>query len=34
VYTIEANVFKRNQIQLQIEDIRPEEIKEDNKVEI
>ena len=24
-YTIEANVFKRNQVQLQIEDIRPEE---------
>jgi single-stranded-DNA-specific exonuclease RecJ len=34
VYTIEENVFKRNQIQLQIEDIRPEEIKEEYKSEI
>ena len=33
VYTIEENVFKRNQIQLQIEDIRPEEIKEEIKEE-
>lgn len=24
-YTLEANVFKRNQVQLQIEDIRPTE---------
>ena len=34
VYSLEENVFKRNQIQLQIEDIRPEEIKEENKSEI
>ena len=34
VYTIEENVFKRNQIQLQIEDIRPEEIKEEYKAEL
>jgi single-stranded-DNA-specific exonuclease len=34
VYTIEANVFKKNQIQLQIEDIRPEEEKEEHKSSI
>jgi len=34
VYSLEENVFKRSQIQLQIEDIRPEGIKEEYKSKI